>query len=298
MTRRALEVRVGVTVVIASAILILGIMWFQKFKLTEKRYRFFVRFPEVGGLTPDDPINVNGVESGRVESVSLRERDVIVEMGISEGVRVPTDSWIALRSVGIMGERFVAIRSGTAKTTIQPGDTLMGNIDAGMSEVMGDAGDVLSELTETIRELRKVLAAVTEDEQLQASMKNLQVFSENLREVTVESQPRLTKAVRNFERVSTVLDSLFTKRSAALDSSLESVSKAGQRISAAVDNMTEASEALKEITQKLRSGEGTLGKLLIDEAFLEKLEKTVADLDDLIIDIKQHPGRYLSIHLF
>ena len=49
MTRRGLEVRVGFVVVLASAILVTGVMWFQKFRLVEKRYSFFTRFDEVGG---------------------------------------------------------------------------------------------------------------------------------------------------------------------------------------------------------------------------------------------------------
>ncbi len=298
MTRRSLELRVGITVVIAGLILIIGIMWFQRFKLVEKRERFLVVFPEVGGLTEDDPINVNGVERGRVENIYLRQHDVLVEMGVQEGVKLPIDSRIALRSIGIMGERYVSIRTGTAGVTIQPGDTLRGEIEAGMSEVMGEAGKTLGELTEATAELRSVLQALTEDEKLKASVENLRAFSENLRTITAENQPRLNAAIERFENVASMLDSLFAKRHAALDSSLASIGNAGRNIEIAVENLTEASSALKEIGDELRSGSGTVGRLITDEAFFQKLEKTVTDLDELILDIKMHPGRYLSIHLF
>ncbi|NIM19246.1 MAG: MCE family protein [Candidatus Latescibacteria bacterium] len=297
MTPKALEVRVGITVVVASTILIVGIMWFQKFKLVERRYDFFVQFPEVGGLTPDDPINVNGVERGRVGDILLRERDVLVEMGVLEGVKIPVDSRITLRSLGIMGERFVAIKSGSASVFIQPGDTLIGKMHAGMSEVLGGAGKVLEELTETTRELRSVLLTVTGGEKLQTSMENLQELSRNLRNLTEEDKPLLV-AIQKFERVSSKLDSLLTRRYAALDSSLASVGRAGQRFEVAVKNLTEASDALKDIGEQLRTGDGALGRILFEENFLDKLNRTVADLDTLIIDIKKHPGRYLSFSLF
>lgn len=112
MAARSLEIKVGMFVLLASLILILGVMWLQRFKLVEKKYDFYVRFPEVGGLTEDDPIMINGVEKGRVEGVYLRESGVLVDMGVNAEVRFPKDSRITLRSIGIMGERFVSIRSG------------------------------------------------------------------------------------------------------------------------------------------------------------------------------------------
>jgi phospholipid/cholesterol/gamma-HCH transport system substrate-binding protein len=292
-----LEIRVGITVVIASTILIIGIMWFQKFKLVEKRYRFFVRFPEVGGLNTDDPININGVEKGRVERIYLQSHDVVVEMGIVVGTEIPADSRITLQSLGIMGERFVEIRSGWSERMIRPGDTLTGQFDTGMSEVMGEAGSVLGELSGAIREFQEVLSAIGADDRLRSSMDDLALFSGNLRRLTADDQP-LAKSIVKFDQITSRLDSLFLKRYAGLDSTLETMGRAGRRFEEAIADLAEASEALKDIAARLRAGEGTVGKLINDEEFLDKLDKTVTDLDDLIFDIKKHPGRYLSINLF
>ena len=139
MARRSLETRVGITIVLASLICIIGIMWFQRFKLVEKRYDFYVWFPTVGGLDKDDPIMINGVEKGRVGEIDLQKHGVLVKMGINEKVTFPTDSRISLKSIGIMGERFVSIRTGEAEGVVQQGDTLMGSLGSGLSEVMGAA---------------------------------------------------------------------------------------------------------------------------------------------------------------
>jgi phospholipid/cholesterol/gamma-HCH transport system substrate-binding protein len=273
-------------------------MWFQKFKLVEKRYSVYASFPEVGGLTEDDPIDINGVERGRVETVTLNRQSVIVEMGISEGVAVPVDSRVSLRSIGIMGERYITIKTGASNANAQPGDTLIGEFDAGMSEVLGYAGNVLSELNQATQELRSILESVKGDDKLRTSMDNLQEVSSDLRSLTAENKPRLTTAIRNFERVASHLDSLITRRYAVLDSSLESMGRAGGQFESTVNNLSETATALKEITARLQSGEGTLGKLLTEEELLNKLDKTVTDLNDLITDIKLHPGRYFSVHLF
>jgi phospholipid/cholesterol/gamma-HCH transport system substrate-binding protein len=126
MTGRGLEIRVGAVVILAALVAVIGTMWFQKFQLAEKRYSFFVLFNEVGGLVSGDPIQVNGVERGRVEAVSLMPGRVVAQMAVREGVEIPLDSRIALKSIGIMGERFVAITLGDSSLVISRSDGLGG----------------------------------------------------------------------------------------------------------------------------------------------------------------------------
>lgn len=298
MTRRGLEIRVGLVIVLASAILVTGVMWFQKFKLVEKRYSFFVRFDEVGGLDSGDPIVVNGVEKGRVQSVSLGNREVIVEMGIKEGVMIPQDSRIVLKSIGIMGERFVSITHGESALSMAPGDTIDGQFLMGLSEVMGAAGSILDELAETSRSLHDILDSFTREGKLQASVDNLAATSENIRALTADNKPRLNEAIAGFHRVSSRMDSLLEGHYASLDSSMASFGRAGGKVETAVDNLSRASSNLKEITERLQSGEGSLGKLLTDDELVDKLNATITDLDSLVNDILLHPGRYVTLKLF
>jgi len=298
MTRRGLEIRVGIVVVLASVILVLGVMWFQKFKLVEKRYNFFARFPEVGGLQSNDQIFVNGVERGRVGSVRLGAGGVVVELGVREGLLIPYDSQVAIKSVGIMGERFVAVSKGASRENIAPGDTIDGSFLMGLSEVMGSAGEILDELAETSRNLREILETFSDEGRLQTAIEDLSTASATLRAITVENQPRLTNAIYSIENVSTNLDSLISRHYASLDSSLAGIGRTGQEIDTAVQNLSQSSEDLKEITRRLRDGEGTLGKLLADDEFLESLQGTISRLDSLITDIKLHPGRYVRLELF
>jgi phospholipid/cholesterol/gamma-HCH transport system substrate-binding protein len=66
----------------------------------------------------------------------------------------------------------------------------------------------------------------------------------------------------------------------------------------AMENLSKASSQLKELTEKLNAGEGSLGRLINDDALIQKLDSVVTDLNDLISDIKKHPGRYMTIRLF
>ena len=55
---------------------------------------------------------------------------------------------------------------------------------------------------------------------------------------------------------------------------------------------------LSDIVNKINKGEGTLGLLLKDDELYNKLKKASADLDDLLIDIKENPKRYVRFSAF
>jgi len=109
MEYKSLEIRVGLTIFIASLILIVGLMWFQGFKVGHGNYQIHAVFPMVGGISPGDKVNLNGVEMGSVKRVRLRENDVLLTMDISRQAKIPDDSRIVLQTVGIMGDEALAV---------------------------------------------------------------------------------------------------------------------------------------------------------------------------------------------
>ena len=299
MTRKGLEVRVGALVVLAAVIAVVGTMWFQRFQFNEKRYPVNARFTEVGGLVPGDPVHVNGVERGKVQGVELvAPGEVIVQLGIREGVAVPVDSRIVLKSIGIMGERFVSITQGASLQMLQPGETIDGEFLMGMSEVMGSAGDILSDVQGAARSLREVAEMLTARGKLQETMDNLADVSGSLRDVTTGEDAAVIEAIERFNHVAVLMDSLVTTHYASMDSSMAAFGRAGGRIEVAADNIAGISDDLKSISQALRDQEGTAGRLIYDDALIHRLEHTLTSVDSLIIDMKLHPGRYVTFKIF
>ena len=298
MTRRRLEIRVGFFVVLAAVIAVVGTMWFQQFKLTEQRYHFSVRFSEVGGLVAGDPIYVSGVESGRVRSIELHPGYVVTEVGVREGVSVPVDSRIDLKSVGIMGERFVSITRGPSPRMAAPGDTLEGQFLAGLSEVMGSVGAIIEDIAVAARDLREVTAVLAGEGLLEETMENLADASSDMRDITAENRPRLSSALERFESVAAMMDSLVTTHYDSVDSSLAAFGRAGAQVEVTVDNLTAVSAEMRAITDSLQAGHGTLGRLIKDDTIGVRLEAAISRLDSLIADIQRHPHKYVLFKLF
>ena len=55
-----MEIQVGVTVLVALAILLLGVTWLKEFSLARKVRVWTVAFPQTGGLSSSDEVQVNG----------------------------------------------------------------------------------------------------------------------------------------------------------------------------------------------------------------------------------------------
>ncbi|NJK97978.1 MAG: hypothetical protein HC905_26455 [Bacteroidales bacterium] len=50
--------------------------------------------------------------------------------------------------------------------------------------------------------------------------------------------------------------------------------------------------------QKLNQNQGSVGKLINEDSMYYSLEKTIKDLDDLLIDLKTNPKKYLHFSVF
>ena len=52
------------------------------------------------------------------------------------------------------------------------------------------------------------------------------------------------------------------------------------------------------MTQKLNSNEGSLGLLMRDPALYNNLNATLMSADSLLVNVRQHPKRYVHFSLF
>jgi len=298
MKGRGLEIRVGAVVLLAAVVLVVGTMWFQRFAVAEKRYSFFARFKDVGGLIAGDPIFINGVERGKVKKVDLQLNLVVVEMAVRQGVAVPRDSKVSLQAVGIMGERNVTIMRGSSPQAIAPGDTIDGELLMGLGEVMGRTGEIIDEVDAAIENLRDVTEALNRDGKLKEGIADFAATGKSARQMTEENRVRINRTLDNLDRSTAQLSKLLDSHYADIDTSLTAFGKAGREVQNTVAHLTEISDNLKKISTNLKDGKGSAGRLLTDQTLVLRMESATASLDTLLKDMKAHPNKYVKFSLF
>ncbi len=83
------------------------------------------RFANLGGLAPGASVMVSGVAVGKVEKVELDERyAAIATLRVRKDLKLPSDTMAAIRSSGLIGDKFVALNPGADDALLQPGELI------------------------------------------------------------------------------------------------------------------------------------------------------------------------------
>ncbi len=87
-------------------------------------YTIYANFDNVSGLKTGDNVEIAGVAVGKVLSISLKQERARVEMRIDQGVQIDEDAIAAVRTRGIIGDKYVAVSPGPSDKYLASGGVL------------------------------------------------------------------------------------------------------------------------------------------------------------------------------
>ena len=127
MNRFSLETAVGVFV--ALGLLCVGYMIVNLGHVSlggDNTYVLRARFDSVSGLKINHPVEVLGLEVGRVVAFQMdHELQVVwVTLKIDHGTKIFDDAIAAIKSAGLIGDKYVSIDPGGSGERLQPGDAI------------------------------------------------------------------------------------------------------------------------------------------------------------------------------
>ena len=93
-------------------------------ELGSASYPVYADFITAGGLQDGAVIELAGVEIGRVERVRLADYKARVTLKIRNDIELHEDTQAAIKTKGLIGERYVVITPGYSSATIAPGGTI------------------------------------------------------------------------------------------------------------------------------------------------------------------------------
>ncbi|MEL7061911.1 MAG: MlaD family protein, partial [Acidobacteriota bacterium] len=292
-------VKVGLFVTLC--LLVLGglILQIEDFNLFGGEEReVFVLFDSVAGLNDKAPVRIAGVRVGQVDGVTLKGRQARVRLALDPDVDLPTGTTATIASAGILGDKYVELLPGPLGGSALPAD----------AEILGETPVTFDEALERFDALGQSLQSLTGDVSREGDMgqtvrrllDNLERTSEDIRLLVASNRAQVDGTIDNLQSTSETLasqlpvlahqmrelveriDSLVADNREDVDESLDNIRSLSQDVKTSVDN-------LNAITSQIRSGEGTVGKLLYnDEAHtqlvgaLESVEAGVETLTDTL----------------
>ena len=124
MKNGALELYVGIFVLLGiAAVSYLTMKLGTGSQIGGDTYLVEARFDNAGGLHSGSSVHVAGVTVGRVESVRLDPADfsAIATLRLQSALRLPTDSMAAIKTTGLIGDKYVSLSPGADEACLQPG---------------------------------------------------------------------------------------------------------------------------------------------------------------------------------
>ncbi len=122
---RTTQLIVGIFAILG--IIALAILSLSLGKLTllpKPGYTLYASFDNISGLKAGDQIQLDGVQIGKVVQIGLKDMRARVAMRIDDGVAIDADAIAAVKTSGIIGDKYVSIALGPSDRILKNGDSI------------------------------------------------------------------------------------------------------------------------------------------------------------------------------
>jgi len=267
----ARALRVGATVAAAIVLAMVGTFLIgREQRFWERKQAYEIRFTRVNGLRVGSPVSLTGVDIGSVQEVSFPENisanyiSVSVNISGSAAQRIREDSLARIRTIGLLGDKYVEISAGSPQSPMLPPGSIIPSTDPiDYEALLGESGDIISNIVETTNSLRNVLASIEQGEGLLGQMiKN--------REQGAITLADLQKTVAHVESTTASLERM-TKDVESGKGAFGVLLKRGDEARRLLANLDRAASDLTKLSSRLESAGGALPQLIEDKQYAEGL---------------------------
>lgn len=306
--------KIGIFIVISVVALVWGINYLKGINFFSSEQVFYARYEKIEGLDGSCPVELNGMEIGKVRKISLQQDySMVVEFRINEDVKIPKNSIAKIISKGIMGNMAIKIDITKESGYHSSGDTLFSAIEMSLTEqvsrevapVKKKAEELLADIDTLIISIQTVLSKKTTQslkksiESIRTTISYLEGTAFSLDTLMRGQKSKISRTLSNIEAFSDNLRSNTGKFSNIINN-LSNVSDtlAKARIAETMQKVEKALSQANEIFDRINRGEGTMGMLINNDSLYYNLEEASRNLDRLLDDIRINPKRYVSFPLF
>ena len=289
------EIKIALVAIVGILVMYFGINFLKGMNLFSTNNTYFITFDDIQGLGASTPIYADGYKVGTVDGLEYDYKEngpIKVKVDINKDLRIPQGSKAEIVK-DLMGNLQVnLLLANNPRERVEPGGIIPGAVNGGMMDKAANLIPVVEKMLPKLDSILTSVNALLADPALAASLHNVETITSNLTVSTRELNTLmagLNKQVPGMiGKANGVLDN--TNRLTANLASLD-VQGTLNKVNATLENA-------QAFTEKLNSNEGTLGLLMNDPQLYHNLNSTMRDADSLLVNLKQHPKRYVHFSLF
>ncbi|WP_338813791.1 MlaD family protein [Bernardetia sp. Wsw4-3y2] len=297
------EFKVGLLVVVAGALLYLGFNFLKGRDFFSSDNTFYTFYDDIDGLTISNQIIVNGYAVGRVDGIELlpnQGNKLMVTLKIKKDIGVTEGSIPTLADGGLLGGKQINLILGKGKV-LESGDTLQSDVELGLAAMVAEkAGPLAQNIDSTALVLKNMLVKY---EAMSGSvaeiLDNTKMTTASINGILEDNRQQLRNITANLAALTSSLkdtEAQFKPIIAKLNTFAESLNEL--EIGEISKKSNELLAELNKTTKAINNADGSLGKLIHSDSLYQQLNYTVSDLDRLLIDLREHPQRYVHLSVF
>ena len=271
------EMTAGIFVVIAVLATLAIVLWLGASGLLEAKGQeavFYVPLDINPGLIKGSPVNIGGLEVGRIDRIELQRehgRVYYVTNVTASDFTIHADS-SARVSAGLIGASSLTVDGGTETQPLADWDHPV-LIVGGLDQIVQNLAKASEQINQVTEQIRTVLAVDLNREDPEALLGKIHAVVTNIRTITANIAPET-----NADTPDTI--------AARLKSSIGNVDELATTLQESGDDLSELLTTATQLVAKIRDGEGSMGKLIGDDRLHRELVDTAEQLSLLMEDLR------------
>jgi phospholipid/cholesterol/gamma-HCH transport system substrate-binding protein len=231
-------------------------------------YAIKAEFDDIRTITAGADVRMAGVRIGEVTGTELAAGRGMVTLLVDRSVEIPSDSIASIAMSSLLGQHYIAIEFGGAGDNLTDGAEILAVAGADFNEILGqvqDLGEKLNKMADSFSGMGDTGMG--------------ELFT-NLNDLVVDNRDRFDEVMTNLESITGKLNNSEGTLGRLINEDemyTELMTVVGDLKTASQD-MEEALGGAKDIISTVQAGEGTLGKLLVDDTIAQDLEITMANM--------------------
>lgn len=289
------EVKIALVAIAGVVVLFFGMNFLKGLNIFSSEDNYYVQFSDITGLSSSSPVYADGFKVGVVKDIiydySHTEGSKVL-IGVDKQLRIPQGSSAEIVSDMLGNVKVNLLLANNPREKVAPGGLIKGMINDGAMGKLQDMVPAVEKMLPKLDSIMTSLNAILADPAIRQSLHNVQTITDNLTTSTAQLNTLMAGLNKNvpgmMAKANNVLDNTetLTANLAAVD-----VASTMRQVDQTIANV-------QQLTAKLNSKEGSLGLLMNDTQLYDNFNSTMRNADSLVIDLRQHPKRYVHFSVF
>lgn len=289
------EVKIALVAIAGVVVLFFGMNFLKGLNIFSSEDNYYVQFSDITGLSSSSPVYADGFKVGVVKDIIYdytHTEGSKVLIGVDKQLRIPQGSSAEIVSDMLGNVKVNLLLANNPREKVAPGGLIKGMINDGAMGKLQDMVPAVEKMLPKLDSIMTSLNAILADPAIRQSLHNVQAITDNLTTSTAQLNTLMAGLNKNvpvmMAKANNVLDNTetLTANLAAVD-----VASTMRQVDQTIANV-------QQLTAKLNSKEGSLGLLMNDTQLYDNLNSTMRNADSLVIDLRQHPKRYVHFSVF